>query len=69
MSRTLQNLQRLRRKMQDRYGGSDELVLQLDREIAAREVLDSRLLTPAPVPAARFSGPRSVQSNGASDGY
>ena len=55
--------------MQDRYGGSDELVLQLDREIAAREVLDSRVLTPAPVPAARFSGPRSIQSNGASDGY
>ena len=69
MSRTLQNLQRLRRKMQDRYGGSDELVLQLDREIAAREVLDSRLLTPAPAPAASFSGPPSSHPNGASDGY
>lgn len=69
MSRTLQNLQRLRCKMRDRYGGADELVLQLDREIAAREALDSRLPTLAPLPVARFSGLRHVHSNRASDGY
>ena len=55
--------------MQDRYGDTDELVLQLDRESAARDALDSKLLTPAPLPAARFSGPRNIHSNGAGDGY
>ena len=55
--------------MRDRYGGADELVLQLDREIAAREALDSRLPTLAPLPVAQFSGLRHVHSNRASDGY
>ena len=65
MSRDLQNLLRLRGKMRDRYGGTDELVQQLERDIAAREVLDSRLLTPAAMPATRRSGWRSNRADGA----
>ncbi len=62
MSRTLQNLYRLRRKMQARYGYNDELILQLDREIVAHEVADAQLAMPAAVSAGRFSPPRASGS-------
>lgn len=38
MHKHLQNLQRLFQKMQTRYGESDELVVQLQQELAAFEV-------------------------------
>ena len=63
MSRALQNLLRLRRKMRDRYGATDELVQQLERDIAAREVLDSRLLTPAALPATGRCGWRRSRAD------
>jgi hypothetical protein len=62
MSRTLQNLYRLRRKMQARYGYNDELILQLDREIAAQEVVDAQLAMPAAMSTGRFSPPRASGS-------
>jgi hypothetical protein len=69
MSRTLQNLYRLRCKMQVRYGNNDETVLQLDREIAAREVVDAQLSMPAPVTAGRFFRPRTDSFKSLSAGY
>jgi hypothetical protein len=40
MSRNLNNIRRLFAKLQLRYGDDDELVMQLKKELAAREALN-----------------------------
>jgi hypothetical protein len=39
MNKSLQNLERLCQKMQARYGAHDQMVLQLQEELAARKQL------------------------------